>query len=243
MKYQEWYDEYNKNIMDVFSDWKKSMHDNNIYESDEENPKRNVFITDGIVDAETWFNSDVRPLFVLKEAYDSSDNISEEWDEVDWVRKAKHDKISGTNKTWQTLCAWAHDIVEAPYQGHYTGELYWDDTILKRIAVINIKKYGGQQKSNYKDLERHAKEYAELIYRQIELIHPTVIICGYTGWILDIVWAEITDNKLRNAGNGRIHDISIDGIDAVLIDFWHPSCINGYSKDWDDDMRAYHTIV
>jgi len=237
---KQWLVKYNEEHEDLLKQWDNLSKKNNHYPSDEENPLRNVFISDGIAYPEIWFKNEIRPLFVLKEAYDSSGN-KEPWNEVkEFIVEAKHEPIKGTSKTWKKLCLWSHNIFEAPIE----QVVYWDDKYLKQIAVINIKKYGGRNPSENNDLEWHAGEYAKKIYQQIALIKPTVIICGYTGWLLDIVWKETgKGEKIRTSPKGRLHLVKTEDINAVLIDFWHPSCTKNHSIEWQEDMEAFHRYL
>lgn len=235
----------NKNYVDAYKsgqakingDWDTIVKDpkKNLYDKySKPNEKKDVLVTDGIAYPELWFDQDVRPLFVLKEAYDSTDE-HKPWDELKYfVRESKHEPINHRSKTWRKLCDWTRDIFRCKEKN---ADYYWDDEWLKHIAVINIKKYGGWNPSKNDDLKMHAEEHADLIYEQIELIKPTVIICGYTGWLLDIVWEKMGMDKIRNSESGRLH--LVKNMDAVLIDFWHPSCPK-YSKEWEEDMIAYH---
>ena len=54
------------------------------------NHSEDVFISDGVVDPDTWFNQECRPLFLLKEAYNG---------ESDWSL-TNHLRESTENTAW-----------------------------------------------------------------------------------------------------------------------------------------------
>lgn len=217
-----------KNYLDkmpqLLKKWQASAEADNIYKN-QDNPCANIFISDGIAHPDTWFTQKIRPLFVLKEAYDKSGE-QKSWDEVKWFLTTKEEngdesggktgKIEG--QTWKTICQWVSYI----FEGNYDCDTVWGNKNLGKIALINIKKYGGYERSSSKDLQKHAEKYSKYIYEQIKLIKPTIIICGYTGWLLDIVWEKNNKQAIRkNCCGGHVYDIP--EINAKLIDFWHPS--------------------
>ena len=100
----------------------------------------------------------------------------------------------------------------------------WENPYLKHIALINIKKYGGQSRSSDADLKKHAETHFEDIYRQIESMHPTHIICGHTGWLLDIVWEKKFGKPIRVERNSTwVYIVPNLTPEAKLLDYWHPS--------------------
>ena len=219
MNYKDWYEK-------SFKEWRESIKDpqKNIYnKAGEENRNQNVFIYDGIANPELWFNQEKRPLFILKEAYGGD----KDWDEVKWFLTKgtpesgnKEGKIK--NATWRRIAKWAAYIFLDDEEFDKTP--MWENKSLQKIALINIKKYGGTSISKDGDLEQHAIEYAKELFNQIKTIRPTLIVCGYTGWLLDIVW----ENNQMEPIRGRNHDsrvYDVNGLDGPvrMIDFWHPS--------------------
>ena len=193
--------------------------------------KTNDFITDGIVDPETWFESKgERILFLLKEAYSSEGPV--EWDLPSWLRskrcmeKCKND----CSKCWPSGTTYNH-VAEAVYM-ILNPDLGFDEwfglesrksreykltrkSLLEKIAVINIKKYDGKKKSEDEDLKKHIKEHGELLKKQIESINPTVIICGGTySYLKELYDLEDLDNEFN--GGTMLGDIKV-------IAAYHPS--------------------
>lgn len=225
---------YNERAEELKNKWKAQKNSAQIY-TPGENAQSNNFIFDGIADPNEWYKQDIRPLFILKEAYNIELN-EDEWNEVTWFLSEKSQEEKIKNKTWQTLCRWSSYI----FSQNYDAETIWGNEYLKKIALINIKKYGGQKTSNDSDLKKHAEKHADLIVEQIELIKPTIIICGYTGWLMDIVWQNEFGRIIReNKRNGRVYDIDIPEYKKItLIDFWHPASRNNHQEDFTADIDA-----
>lgn len=183
---------------DIFTEWKnRPSH------------KNKLFITDGIVDESHWGNSEIKVLFLLKEAYDSK-RVEGSWDLPALICRKK---VSG--RTFKPMAQWAygvqgvlksHEIL--PFQqGGVDVEL-----ALLSSAVVNLKKSGGINKSSSKDLSTYVAEDWDLISKQIGLIKPQIVICGNT-WSL--VSKKITSKKISDRA------YLSDGV--IYISFWHPS--------------------
>ena len=201
---EQWKKEYLEERPKLLAEWKAK---GTVY-AEGENDKANVFISDGIADPDKWFEQEIRPLFILKEAYGGE----EDWDEIEWFITGGHKQGKIKNKTWRCISDWAAYILtnkswgwtesglrSKDYQGtpNDLPKDTWENPYLKHIALINIKKYGGQSRSSDSDLKKHAETHFEEIYRQIESMHPTHIICGHTAWLLDIVWEKKFGKPIR----------------------------------------------
>ena len=53
--------------------------------------------------------------------------------------------------------------------------------------MVNVKKSAGEKVSDYKEIQRYAEYDRRELRREIELIDPTVIVCGYTISALNII--------------------------------------------------------
>ena len=217
---KQWLKEYQREMPKLLAQWKA---DGNVY-AEGENDRADVFISDGIAVPELWFNQEVRPLIVLKEAYDTSE-AHEDWDELEWFITGGHKQGKISSKTWCMLSRWASYLFTEKY-GLYDKDVSqgWDNPCLQHIALINVKKYGGHSQSSDADLRRHVAAHYENIYRQIELIKPTIIICGNTGWLLDLVWTKMFGKSIRGEHNSTwVYDVPHLAVPAKMLDYWHPS--------------------
>lgn len=66
-----------------------------------------VFVKDGVVCPEQWFSQEIRPLFLLKEAYGGD----KDWSLLDYLLS---DNKSG--KTWQRIAKWTYGLMETTFQ-------------------------------------------------------------------------------------------------------------------------------
>lgn len=190
------------------------------------------FVRDGVVCPEIWFSQQVRPLFLLKEAYGDG----RDWDLIDdhLLTAAPF----GNHLTWKRVTQWAQGILGTtadrlcPFDERTRG-LGFGNAYLRRIAAVNVKKSGGRSASNAEEIARYARNDRALLCRQLELIDPTVIVCGNTFEYLEI----ILDARIKNTRNPNLgYSVRLNGHDVIVLDYWHPS--NRYP-----DLMNYYGLV
>ena len=202
---------YEKNSRLLFEQWKHKASSGPV------DHKNGVFVRDGVVCPQKWFSADIRPLFLLKEAYGG---------ESDWDLISDHlcsdRKMS---KLWTRIAQWAHGILHtdgqhiAPYS-KYEATTFSENEDLKQIAVINVKKSGGRPVSDRDDLQAYAEYDRTELLRQLEACDPTVIVCGYTAYLLE----TILDCRFREIRNENLfYRIRLNGHEVLVLDYWHPS--------------------
>ena len=182
----------------MFEQWKrKELHLNK------------VFITDGVIKEELWLKSNYRIMFLLKEAYDST-RTEGTWSLPDFI---KGYGVKG--RTFKPMAQWAYGL----QQVIKTNEVYpfieknpEVETALFSSAIVNLKKSGGKNRSNYEDLKKYVNEDWSLIHKQINKIEPKIIICGNT-------WSLIKD-KLNYK---KVSDCAFVSEGVLYIDYWHPA--------------------
>lgn len=220
---------YEKKSAELFERWKKKEPFEGLdCKIDHGN---NVFVRDGIVDPEQWFSQDVRPLFLLKEAY----NGDEDWDLREHIMR---DEPMKGHTAWRKITQWAYgimgtsvdhipffdDMIEATVSDK--GKLSFGNDHLKKIAVVNIKKSNGQPTSNNEEVGIYAWRDKEELAEQIELIDPTVIICGNTSDSLDTIMGAMRFESYPNCrreGYDLFYDLELNNHRVIVIDYWHPS--------------------
>ena len=182
--------------------------------------KNTVFIKDGVVCPDTWFSDDahVRPLFLLKEAYGGK----EDWDLI----QDHLTKDQAISKIWKRISEWTKGLLEttadhtAPYVADEHAVSHFNNQYLQRIAVINIKKSDGNKTSNLDIIRAYATFDNDKLRKQLELCDPTIIICGYTGSVLDQIMGE----RVREPQNDNLfYHITLKGHDVLVLDYWHPA--------------------
>lgn len=150
----------------LFNDWTK---------------KRKAFSPDGIIDEESYLNSDPKLLFLLKEV---NTKEGKKLDLKDFIRNG------GRRQTWDNIARWVYGI------RNIHKNLEWNDIekiktieqrkeILKSICVINLKKSPGIHTTNNSQLWEVAEEDKYYLNRQFKIYfdnidsRPNLIIaCG-----------------------------------------------------------------
>lgn len=206
--------QYRHNIKALFEEWERKAPAGGI------DHKNNAFISDGVVCPEQWFSQKVRPLFLLKEAYHGGGN----WDLIS-EHLLTDKKIAGG--TWRRVSEWTYGLMAAtaniipPYPADEIMN-YYGNPYLRQIAVVNVKKSGGTSSSNMEIINRYAEYDQVQLHKEIELIDPTVIVCGYTISSLNIIMGEtIKDYSYPNPN--LYYTMYLNNHDVTVLDYYHPS--------------------
>ena len=196
------------------------------------------FIRDGVVNPHLWFSQSQRILFILKEAYNPPEDAGKSWDLVrDYLAIPK----AYSGRIWSAIAEWQYGLErtfakESPRFDNWLGvkNQNMDDyyavrhNLLQRCAVINIKKSNGVNSSSNEDLLIYAKDDADLLARQIEIIDPTLIVFGSTFYILNE--AHFFENYLESQTYGITPQILAKsqgcfafGNKKHIIAYYHPA--------------------
>lgn len=173
------------------------------------------FARDGIIDDTRWNSTRPRVLFLLKEAY-ADESEGPAWDLCHHIR----DKLMGPKgKMWNTVSQWAYLIMQGSHSSIVSyPEAYQDrpgrSQALLSSAVVNIKKSGGTSTSDIEDLKHFATLDADLIRKQVSIIDPDIVICGYT-------WPIAQEHVWTDAH--QIYDLVYESDACLFCDFWHPA--------------------
>ena len=224
-EYQEKVDKYTKELPTLFTRFKEKSPDWDI------NHPSSDFVSDGIVreekDLKLWFQQEYRPLFLLREAY-GEENSVQEWDITAYIRSV----VDGERKdrpspTWRNVARWAYGILKMSDDGEFPAfpessiiTTKSDNHPLKQIAVVNIKKVNGKKTSKTNDLLRYAKATAAEIWKEIELIDPTVIISANDPLIQDELAKK---NGFEINRQDKTSHLTINEHDVILIEYFHPA--------------------
>jgi hypothetical protein len=186
-----------------------------------------AFIRDGILDLDRWEKAPTKVLFLLKEAYDLQNPpkgfdlrelFREKWEEKKWKGKRK--------QTWWRLGDWAYVIHNSTSEkvARLPKQKRSDDAAnaLLASAIVNVKKSGGKNVSDNREIASYTKCDQDLIRRQIALIQSDVIVCGGT-WkaARSVLWKE---DELEDA-----YDYVRRVGQACVINFVHPARANRIS--------------
>lgn len=185
----------------LFAEWKNDeFHD------------KNSFVKDGIIDLGIWKNQSPKILFLLKEAY------TKETGEMDLTEELAE---SAPYKNWWNASGWIYAINELYNNKDKKPEYYelssWEEgnTLLKSVAVVDIKKSKGNTLSNYTDLDTYLEHDKDRLRKQIDLINPNIILCGRLFNYYKAIYPEGVIEKIEETNKCYIHN------DRLIIDFWH----------------------
>lgn len=144
---------------------------------------------EGIIDDKEFsaLNSDKRILWILKEPNTASFTPS-------CFKSYSTFKKQKTSYTFKLIAKCSYYLIE----GVYTEDDRKLAEIMKRIAIINIKKTPGGKSTNQNNLKEFYSKHKELIKNQIKLIDPTVII------VANEMKLFVKDLNLTNCGDNNI---------------------------------------
>lgn len=179
----------------------------------------NVFIADGVINHEIWDDRSKGKhiLFVLKEAYGGESD----WSLADEVRV--HAPWSAI---WNRIVEWTYGITNTsvekiakyePSKISFEKPNQW----LNEIAVLNIKKSGGESQSHYGEISAYADYDRTEILRQIEIINPDIIVCGATFGDINRIMGNPC--KKGECDNWYYYSDAIGNRERLFIDYYHPA--------------------
>lgn len=190
----------------LFSVWEQAHHEEpeEIYLSyGNPNICKNIFFPDGIIRNEAYREKQKQGksiLFIGKEGNEFAKNRTPDSHPTFWLKKVAF----GESKT-KRLSQGLSMLANAYYNDDYSNDSKdKGHAILQSVAFMNLNKRGGFSKCNEKTLEGYVAQYAEFIRREIELIHPHVILCCGMG-LRDLL----------------LHHVSVDA--SNIFDVYHPS--------------------
>lgn len=172
------------------------------------------FIRDGIVDEEWWQQTQDVPkvCFFLKEARTDREEgynlVNDLYEYEPW-------------NLWQRVAVWTQAIHNA-----VAGECAYNESTIKQkshdavrqTAVVNVKKSNGLAESAEEDLLKYVSEDKDLLKKELEIINPDVIVCGYTfGMLKRVLGDELDCGTTSDTMYGFWKD-------KLIIDYYHPAC-------------------
>ena len=219
-------EKFNNEYADLMRQW-KSRHKSAGYRS---------FVSDGVLCPEIWFSQTTRILFILKEAYSVNQDDDIDWNLLDYLNS-----IAGSKgRIWSAIAEWQHALDHTtkesiPIFDNWLGCTVGDMPqyrkvkcdLLRKCAIINIKKSNGRNGSADSDLLEYIQKDWDLLKKQIEIIDPTIIVCGSTFHLLKdcpkdpvskrkLILGADTSSLSQDRGCKRIGD-------TTVIAYYHPA--------------------
>ncbi len=188
---------------------------------DQEASKYPNFVKDGIVDYETFNKQPLKILWILKEANNNNDNgdLRKYIQNPTIYRKWKASYLS----ILHVSCGLLSNINDF-------DSLKLDMDVFKKIALININKLGGGNRTNWREFIPKYQLFKDLIIQQMKLINPDVVIFGNVFWLMwnemknfhvnddetEYKMNEIYKNKIKTHCNSH----------RIFIETYHPGQTN-----------------
>ncbi len=195
-------------LTDLFDRWKSEFYPNE------------VFYKDGITNEEYFDKANKKILFITKEP-----------NAINHEKNEDRSFVTEWNTTMPTY-PFSHRIAEWSYGILNEFPIYSDaaknamkNDVLKKIALMNLKKSGGTGTSAEQDFTDLIKDqkHIEYIHKQIEIIDPEIIIFGLATWhhlvkksFPEIVWSDSNSYHIQTGTFRK----------ARVINFYHPSARN-----------------
>lgn len=194
-------------------------------------------ICDGPINVESYYNSEVKVLWILMEPYGIEEGGADysEWYQ-DWLKEYDLNSSTNTwmkNPTWKIVSLVSHAI----FNGLFVKEMIdrGSKAILNslgKIAWVNIRKVPHKNGSKVvrSDIISQLNVNSEILRKQVELLSPHVIICGgtfeilYEGKFVPVFGeyrGSIGDCDFRTGPNNNI-----------VIDVKHPAYPFRSGKSW-----------
>ncbi len=179
--------------MDIITarEWANEIKKNGGFYSDVGNGYK-CFVKDGIVCEEKWESvpQNLRILVILRETREQTDEeckVKDE-DEIFSLEKylTKENKNSAkfewhggsVRSTYMVVAQWINAIFTHYRYKHYDNLAESTDNIFDYVAVINLKKTPGGNKSDANKIKDFCDVYSERLRRQIREINPDIVILG-----------------------------------------------------------------
>ncbi len=190
------------------------------------------FIYDGIVSEVDWNRPDNKRIcFFLKEAYlkENEKPSLKTWNLTDSLAHGLDKRL------WKRIALWVYGIngtTETTIPSYAEAQALTREqrhTLLSQIAVVNVKKSEGKPGSDENNLLSVACEDKDLLLRELELIQPKIIVCGYTAGLLRFLFGAKTDGHTvdRNSGAISWEQLTRNGYfwlgDCLVLDCYHPA--------------------
>lgn len=208
------------------------------------------FTRDGIMDnscvgkeksAELWFNSDFRPLVLLKDQYQHSSSKSSE-DITEWF-KLNPSIATLSQKFFRNIAniLWGLKNIDANGNDWWLPEIDMHIDELKDffrtqpMAFVECKKQPGGSSVSSREIRHHLNTYSEFLKEEIDLLSPNYIIC---------CGADIFDFACKTyqpVGSGNIRRCSDTGM--YIIYAGHPSCRSSAQNYYEGVMYHYRNFI
>lgn len=196
------------------------------------------FILDGVIDEQSYKESLIKVLYILKDP-----NGGKGWD----LRELLKD--GGPAMTWNNIARWQYGIA------NYTKVDLWNNIRnitkkfrkeqLNKIAVMNLKKDSGGSTAKMNEIWMYAWNDRINLRKQIEIYKPDIIICCGTGEVVrerELIH-KFDKNEWITSSSGVQYYIKKNGEkNQIIVSFCHPAIRSKASDKFEDLINTIKDI-
>lgn len=191
----------------------------------EEPENERYFMPDGAINLEKYFNSKIRVMWILKEAYDDDGggwSMNQVFDSETNIFESIFEKNPNLKKTWFPIIYTSYGILNNFIKWR-DMDFIEDDVsmcdILKEIAVINTQKLPSKKGTftDYKDLGEAVSKYGDILQKQIKLLDPHILIFAKTLYLYQDMLNLDENYRTEDSFNYYLKD------NKIYINAYHPS--------------------
>lgn len=138
-------------------------------------------ISDGIVNCNFYYNSQIKILWILKEPYDIDNDGAGGWSITEKLNCSIEDykELGGLKSTWYPIAYINYSIAN-----NFLSFDEMDNIVnkpemlnsLKNMAFINIQKFAAGTTTNMIDIKNAYNQHKHILLKQIETYNPDVLI-------------------------------------------------------------------
>lgn len=227
-------EKYKKNyilsINSIFEAWKEAQNTdypfNAVTKENGDTFEINSFAQDGILNVEDYYNSEIKVLFIMREANFKNNNTPpNQRCSLEWFQEFIDSNGNSKHPCIQEKIARMAFYLQNPQLSYEQRTLPNINQLIKALsssAIMNLNKRGGIGRCYELLLRRYVKNegVAKCIYDEIKLINPDVIVLLATGEFL--YSSKLPDKR-------RVLKCLED--EYIVKYMWHPSYIQHKSSD------------
>ncbi|MEO3947886.1 hypothetical protein [Gorillibacterium sp. CAU 1737] len=170
------------------------------------------YVYGGVVQEERYAEQKTKLLFLLKEVIDETKN--DKWSLVELIDKQIQEMkfLTIFKRLGELSYGFHHGF--PPYNTGVTQPACIKEG-LENLALINLKKTGGQNVSNMDEIRTHAFANKALLLQELEIIAPDLVICGGT---FDVICEVLGVPYTHSDSGARVARYP----NMLLVEFLHP---------------------
>lgn len=211
----------------LFAEWREHLKQGN-----------RSFYADGMARGSSYWSSNPRVLFLLKEV--NADESVPAWNLFDVVGDGS------IGPTWTVISYWTHGIHQGglPWDKVPAADVEYRRQAISKIAVVNLNKCGGKATSVDSDLWAAAYRDRQFLVRQLRLYAPHIIIaCGVGDITKHILFDEHWSKWEKTSTTPPMYWLRPKALDTLLVWTSHPQARRPHSEMYREVVEGLREIT